>query len=58
MNLYKVKVQQGESVGIIYVGCDNINDIESLLIEKLKGGYDEIMETNLIAPNLIVKERE
>lgn len=58
MNLYKVKVRQGETVGIIHVGCNNISEIELLLIDKLKGGYDEIIETNLIANSLIVKESE
>lgn len=55
MNLYKVKVKEGETAGIIFVGCDSINEIETLLIDK-KVKYDEVVETVLVAGNLIVKK--
>ena len=58
MNLYKVKLRLSETTGIIFVGCDSINEIESLLLGK-KVNYHEVIETELIAGNLIAKqERE
>lgn len=57
MNLYKVKVSSDEGTGIIFVGCNSINEIESTLIEK-RVRYHEVTETTLIADNLIVRQED
>ena len=55
MNLFKVKIRSEENIAFVYVVCNWMGHIETLLLNN-RVKYDKVLETQIIAEDIIVED--